>query len=107
MQWDGYHHILFQEFLFSDIRNFANGQKNIPFDPDVIIALECFEHINEFDIPHVIEWIASLNCPCLSLFPMKLGQPFYLKTLGISSICVGVVSRIGTTLGLYSHKQQV
>ena len=70
------------QFLFSDIRNFANGHKNIPFDPDVIIALECFEHINEFDIPRVIEWISSLNCPLFISVPNEIGPAILFKNIG-------------------------
>lgn len=77
------------QFSFSDIRDYASGKKELPFAPNAVIALECFEHINEYDIPKIIEWIASLQCPLFISVPNEIGPAILLKNIG--SLLMGYI----------------
>ncbi len=70
------------QFLLADVRDYAKGLKQPPFTPNVVVALECFEHINEYDIPNILEWIASLRCPLFISVPNEVGPAILLKNLG-------------------------
>lgn len=70
------------QFLQADIRDYLKGIKNIPFKPTAVIALECFEHIPERDVPAVLEWIASLGCPLFISVPNEVGPALLLKNIG-------------------------
>ncbi len=70
------------EFSFADVREYASGNKKLPFAPTAVIALECFEHINEYDIPRIIEWIASLQCPLFISVPNEIGPAILFKNIG-------------------------
>ncbi len=70
------------QFLTADIRSYAQGEKQLPFIPDAIISLECFEHINEYDVPSVVEWLHSLNRPLFISVPNETGLAVLFKNLG-------------------------
>lgn len=70
------------QFLHADIRDFVKGIKTIPFQPSAIIALECFEHIQERDVPDIIHWLASLKCPVFISVPNEVGPALLFKNIG-------------------------
>ncbi len=70
------------QFLNANICHYAKNNMHIPFTPTAIIALECFEHINEYEIPELINWIASLQCPLFISVPNEVGPAILLKNVG-------------------------
>lgn len=70
------------EFIHADIREYASKKRDLSFHPNAIIALECFEHMNEYDIPLIIDWIASLDCPLFISVPNEIGPAILLKNIG-------------------------
>lgn len=70
------------EFLTAEIQSYARGEKQLSFIPDAIISLECFEHIPEYDIPSIVEWLHSLNRPLFISVPNETGLAVLFKNLG-------------------------
>lgn len=70
------------QFKYADIRSFVQGKETIPFKPNAMIALECFEHIHEADVPSILEWMASLRIPVFISVPNELGPALAIKNLG-------------------------
>ena len=70
------------QFLNANICEYAKNNIPLPFIPTAVIALECFEHIEESEIPGLIQWIASLNCPLFISVPNEVGPAILLKNIG-------------------------
>lgn len=81
-------------FTFADVRDYATGKLKLPFAPTAVIALECLEHINERDVPNIIDWLHSLNCPVFISVPNEIGPAVLLKNIGSIAIGYSGVRRV-------------
>ena len=70
------------QFLNANICEYAKSNTPLPFSPTAVVTLECFEHIPESEIPGLIQWIASLQCPLFISVPNEVGPAILFKNIG-------------------------
>jgi SAM-dependent methyltransferase len=69
-------------FEYRDLRDMADENVQLPESPDCIIALETLEHVTEYDVPKVIDWLARMKAPALITVPNEVGPAVLIKNLG-------------------------
>jgi SAM-dependent methyltransferase len=70
------------QFVNANICDYAHNDMVLPFSPTAVVALECFEHILESEIPGLIDWLSSLKCPLFISVPNEIGPAIFLKNMG-------------------------
>jgi SAM-dependent methyltransferase len=69
-------------FECRDLRDMADEGFQPPEPPDCILALETFEHVTEYDVPKVVDWLARMRVPALITVPNEVGPAVLIKNFG-------------------------
>lgn len=73
-------------FECRDLRDMADADVRLPEPPDCIIVLETLEHVTEYDVPKLIDWLARMKAPALITVPNEVGPAVLVKNLGSALI---------------------